>query len=67
MEEIIKYIAKKEIEDYKESLSMMVKTSLSVRAKYQDKGEHNNYRIFDKKEAVTNLTRLIDGVYFITN
>ena len=63
---IVKLMLHKEIRNYSNTMSMILKASLSVRADLQDRKENNNYSLFNFKEAVVNTSREVKRDIFFT-
>jgi len=68
LKKLINKMLRIELNNYNKTISMMLKVSLSTRAKHQSE-EHNNFRQFNKEEAVRNIkdVSFIPSVFFTLN
>ncbi len=68
LKKLVNKMLRIELKHYNKTISMMLKVSLSTRAKHQGE-EHNNFKQFNQAEAVRRMreNNLISSVYFTLN
>ena len=68
LKKLINKMLRIELNNYNKTISMMLKVSLSTRAKHQSE-EHNNFNQFNREEAVKQIREVafIPSVYFTLN